>query len=1168
MTTWIQSEAARVRLDIENAQRNLTDARLRLQAALNEQAVNDSAPVRLRISSSRNAIATLERTLSGLQLELTGLERALAQEAAGPPAQPNPSTVQQQLQADTFNSPTQQPQQTLDEFGTVVDRPAVTTPTNATPAVTLDNGGEEFGTDPPVRTLQQTQAVRTTFDEFGNEVPVLPDDNLAFEAPQVFDDNLAFETPQVFDDNLAFSDLPDDDLAFRQAAPRTSINVSAGIGANDDDPQTSGVTNTRIADSGVQQEITADKLIEPQPNVLDQFASYTYQASVYIMSDEQFNQFTQSRSASINGYYLLFQSGGAPKNEFGAQGPAISTSAEVADVGESPDTTVSGLQGGVFQDGRNPFFTEDFYIDQITINNVIGAGGEAGSPISTATLDFTVIEPANITLIDRLYQAAQDVAPKSASGAVNYSALNYLMVIRFYGYDANGKLVAGIKAADPATKLSDPNSIVEKYIPFRINELNWSVSGKLVTYEFKGTSSHNAIGTGVRRGTVPFDIELSGGSVKDVLAGSVGYSTASAPTPTPGAATTAPDRSVDEAEARRFSNYAPAASGAAAATPPPPKASAAPSPSNRKIKQGLMSALNEIQDQLVAKGIYTYPDRYVIEFGTEAKPIQDALIVKPRNLKTNKALTPMSPAASQNTKSASPDSQNMDVTQRNLSIKAGSQLVQVLDLVIRNSTYITNQALVVIDETTGQPVPNPRSNTTGMNWYRFLLQTKQLQYDPKRNDFAYEVKIIVVPYVISEMWSPYFPTGTFPGIHKSYPYWFTGLNTAVLDYQATFNKNYFLTVSGSEPGENDAIKAKRQAFQSMRDIPFLNYFARSKESDQGSDSKANELSASAAEFLYTGSDNANSRMTIVGDPAWIQQGVVRGGIDSKTFDRRPFNNDGTINFDYSEVLYEIAWQRPEDYDLVDGLADPYRRTQAIFKDRQPRQSIIYRAKSVTSEFRQGTFRQILEGTQYTLVLPDLSNKATTAPATKEKQPDAVRPAVNQTDAETARLNRQARSGTVNSQSTQDGSIDAAEAARLRNYNNTGPRAEPAPPPPSSGSSNPGTFSAPTPQPADTAVPTPPPSPPTSNGEPAGTTVTPTPPPSLGSSVQGTLQLGRATGPIVVDGRNILPGEPGYAEAEARLIESSERLNRRSREAQGLNTNNSAPGSAPIGVRDF
>lgn len=66
MTTWIQSEATRVRLDIENAQRNLTDFRLRLQAALDEQAVNDSAPVRLRISSSRNAIATLERTLSGL----------------------------------------------------------------------------------------------------------------------------------------------------------------------------------------------------------------------------------------------------------------------------------------------------------------------------------------------------------------------------------------------------------------------------------------------------------------------------------------------------------------------------------------------------------------------------------------------------------------------------------------------------------------------------------------------------------------------------------------------------------------------------------------------------------------------------------------------------------------------------------------------------------------------------------------------------------------------------------------------------------------------------------------------------------------------------------------------------------------------------------------------
>jgi hypothetical protein len=75
-----------------------------------------------------------------------------------------------------------------------------------------------------------------------------------------------------------------------------------------------------------------------------------------------------------------------------------------------------------------------------------------------------------------------------------------------------------------------------------------------------------------------------------------------------------------------------------------------------------------------------------------------------------------------------------------------------------------------------------------------------------------------------------------------------------------------------------------------------------------------------------------------------------------------FLPDGTISFDAGQILYEIAWQRPEDYDINTGLADPYAKTFQKYGEREALQSNIYQAVKVVSEFRNGQFEQTLEGT--------------------------------------------------------------------------------------------------------------------------------------------------------------------------------------------------------------
>jgi hypothetical protein len=143
------------------------------------------------------------------------------------------------------------------------------------------------------------------------------------------------------------------------------------------------------------------------------------------------------------------------------------------------------------------------------------------------------------------------------------------------------------------------------------------------------------------------------------------------------------------------------------------------------------------------------------------------------------------------------------------------------------------------------------------------------------------------------------------------------------------------------------------------------YAPRSSQAVGYGENNLNEGSANAAEYLYSPSTLKTSKIKIIGDPAWIQQGSVLGPINSNGFAKaasQGFLPDGTISFDTAQVLYEIAWQRPEDYNIGTGLADPYAKTFQKYGEREPLQSNIYQAIKVVNEFRNGQFEQTIDGT--------------------------------------------------------------------------------------------------------------------------------------------------------------------------------------------------------------
>jgi hypothetical protein len=390
-----------------------------------------------------------------------------------------------------------------------------------------------------------------------------------------------------------------------------------------------------------------------------------------------------------------------------------------------------------------------------------------------------------------------------------------------------------------------------------------------------------------------------------------------------------------------------AAGGAAGATPP--KASAAPVAGKQDIFLGLSTALNEYQQTLVKQKKREIADQYAIEF-TES--LVNSTVKRPgaQDATTAPMQTPDSAAK------LDPATNSVNKNARTWPVKAGTQIIKVIDDVMRNSSYITEQQNVEVttatDPVTGiqKESRNPKS-TSNMQWYKISIRAEQIGYDTIIRDYAYKLTFIVTPYAIAQMISQYFPDSRYRGVHKSYQYWFTGANTQILGYEQNYNNAYRLFLSGIGPD------AQQRVTTDFRDQNRYIYMPTSPDQATGAKNYANEPSNNGASFLYDPSSLATVKLSIVGDPAWLQQGEVALGVNARTFNFNPFNADGAINYDSQAVMFNVAFNTPADYDLATGIVD----VNANNRRGQPQELYTYTAFECKSTFSKGVFKQELQG---------------------------------------------------------------------------------------------------------------------------------------------------------------------------------------------------------------
>jgi hypothetical protein len=306
----------------------------------------------------------------------------------------------------------------------------------------------------------------------------------------------------------------DQDAANQQIAAA----LTTGVGAREDSGR---VTLSGQAAKVNAQQSTTNK-IQPLPNVLDQYSSYTYTLSWFLLSPNVWQGTNQATGLSsyktklLTGAQLLVRSGGGGGNttEGQAQNPLPITA--------GPNKLFS----------RSPEFDLDFYLDNLVLkSNLIGKGSGSIHNVSEGT--FTVTEPLGITLIPRLYRAVQSISKAKStqtnnSTAISYSAAIYGLLISFYGYDENGNLArvssstGSLNTGLSGGQIIDNSTIVEKFYPFKIRSIKFRVANKLTEYAVDFVGLPYAVAASQNRGTIPFPVALTGSTVQQVLVGRTG----------------------------------------------------------------------------------------------------------------------------------------------------------------------------------------------------------------------------------------------------------------------------------------------------------------------------------------------------------------------------------------------------------------------------------------------------------------------------------------------------------------------------------------------------------------------------------------------------------------------------------------------------------------------
>jgi len=248
-------------------------------------------------------------------------------------------------------------------------------------------------------------------------------------------------------------------------------------------------------------------------NPLSNFASYTYNISLYMITPDAYDAFILSGRRNLNilnGQNILGEQGSP------SQGGGALLLMQSGGINNASNTRPAG-------------FELDYYIDDLEIIT-IPPNTQTQSTAGSIEFKFKIVEPYGFSLVTNLIRANEaikqyNVASGTNNGPANPTKQLFILGLKFIGYDDSGKILTGSEdftgTLDPT---SEGNGVFEKFFDIVIDEFKFKVDGKSTNY-FVRAKSLADLGIGTLRGFTKQSVKISGPTVNEVLNGERGLTT-------------------------------------------------------------------------------------------------------------------------------------------------------------------------------------------------------------------------------------------------------------------------------------------------------------------------------------------------------------------------------------------------------------------------------------------------------------------------------------------------------------------------------------------------------------------------------------------------------------------------------------------------------------------
>lgn len=686
---------------------------------------------------------------------------------------------------------------------------------------------------------------------------------------------------------------------------------------------------------------------EPRPNPLREYANYIYNLSFHVIKPEKYN-----RIATEPGYEYV-----------------------------NDDQTVLIASGGrrddkVFQ--RHPEFKEDFYFENLKITTVVGMNSRSRHS-NAIEVNFTLIEPYGFSLINRLLAVADQLKTKS------WMQIPFMLQIDFMGNTDLGEALNPI-----------PNQ--SKFLPVKLIGIKSKVTQRGAEYQVQCVPfNHQAFQeTAV---STPAMFEVTATTIKDFFS-------------TSGSAGEAENiMRVKNAGKERQEQIAREISEETKKDPKSPRIADLQKESNALNKDiaatsyrvgSYAAALNSYQNQLKQNNHIKVTEEVKFEFDPE---FADSKIVFPK--KTNATRTPMltlnSPGgiAAIRAQAGLPTA-GTDTTTEVFNINAGTSILEVISMAMKNSDFIRNQ----FKDTAVEPAdPQKAADDLGkpIVWFKIVPVLKLKDFDNKRDVYAKEITYHVKKYVHYNTKFRDAPKAQPSYSCKEYHYMYTGKNEDILSFDIDFDVMFYTAITADraktqkdrtqpqDPQDNkDDAPAEAQSVSVANNVTQPVSGQADQVNPASVDSKATLINDFSKSMMSSSrGDMINVKLKIIGDPELIKQDDIF---------KNPANNPGKLEdatepvdpktqsllYDFTEIFALLTFRTPVDWNPSNGEMKFENTEYSVF-------SGVYKIITVENEFTRGQFTQTLDLVRL-FDQPAWDSLQSSRIRNKNKDPRAVDPA--------------------------------------------------------------------------------------------------------------------------------------------------------------------------------